>query len=248
MAETTTQRTLFLQGALVLLGIAGTYFLMGTIGAVIALFVGLVLIAVWWMQTVRDESGNEPFCLLDGPLSSEKAPPERKKPNLVLHGQQTPIASCGTDGVWREGGWRTVFLLHFSNDLRDGKTGMPALGVRAQVSWTHENGVSGPRLSPACWMDEPLGAVDIPVGVTKRLLIGARDADNMWMGYANSTTEVGKPPTTRLCNDLPDSGTMHLCLIGNGDEVLYKKDFSWECAFGPHLPKAAEITLGTFTQ
>jgi hypothetical protein len=177
---------------------------------------------------------------------SPKSKVSQRKPNLSMCAHQYPRVKRDADGIWREC-WDNeanpiAFLLSFRNDPYPDNTGEPALAVRAHVWWEYNNGIPGTDLSPACWIDEECGAVDIPVGVSKRLLIATRFTDQLWYGWMNPKTVPGGQSQTRACSNLPTSGKMHLRLIGCTDEVWCEMHFDWKCPFDPNFAHLPEIT------
>jgi hypothetical protein len=213
-------------------------------GALGQIFLAVLTFAVLIAAHKRKEDSEEEFeghQLFSTPIEWAKPQQEKRKPNLCWGAAQYPIIRLESDGVWRENwdeqkGLRCL-LFHFSNNLYPDNSGTPAENVRAQVWWEYDNGVAGAQLLPACWVEEKCGAVDIPVGVAKRLLIGTRSVDGCWYGWANSRISLNGEPQTRQCSDLPSAGKMHIRLIGESNEVWCGLDFEWECPFGPYHPK-----------
>lgn len=85
--------------------------------------------------------------------------------------------------------------IYVTNNLDDATArGTHAARLRAQISWTYAHEAIGPRFSPAPWIGEELGQIELPVGVTKRILIAVRDTTwQFWTGYSNFT--IGTKPT-----------------------------------------------------
>lgn len=136
------------------------------------------------------------------------------------------------DGIWHER-WSQysskAFVLHFTNHPYEDGKGEPAT-LRAQLSWVYENGSLGPSFSPAAWIDEPCGTVEIPVGWSKKLIIGIKNGTAggyYWDGYSNP--RIHREDKHSLDGQtVPYSGTVLVKLIGATDEVWYEQKWKWE--------------------
>jgi hypothetical protein len=97
--------------------------------------------------------------------------------------------------------------------------------------------VAGPKFSPAAWIGEELGQIELPVGVLKRLLIATRSFDGQyWSGYGNTRLE----PEHRIQSHsdmVPFLGTMVIKLIDSNDELIAEAKWSWEEDMSTHWPK-----------
>jgi hypothetical protein len=155
-----------------------------------------------------------------------------RKPNLKLEQTRYPEMRLDHSGAWMEdwtGHTPRGFVIIVRNDTYEGEdNGTPAMGLRAQIWWEYNNGVGGPNLSPAPWVGEECGIVDIPVGFSKELILGIKGSDGMWMGWTNPKIHPGGAPCAKANDMLPDYGIMHVRLIGNTNEVWFSADVKWE--------------------
>jgi hypothetical protein len=175
------------------------------------------------------------------PLPSElKATPPKP---IIEWGLSFPAVTYdANDGVWTE--YSDIHtpiykacVISVTNHLDDtsGK-GTKATQLRAQIFWTYSHDTQGPRLSPAPWLGEELGQIELPVGVTKKVLVAVRSATGeYWHGYSNSRLEVSQ--RIQMASDMvPWAGTMILKLIDGSDELLAKTKWSWEEDVNTHWP------------
>jgi hypothetical protein len=223
-------RELLFQVGLILLAIVlgvgfGTF-----LGYIAAGVLALAFICQWVLQ--KDEGQDvESQGLFDEPVPW--AIPERK-PRLVYSAFQfvNPTYDKET-AFWREHteqqqGTKAV-VFHFANLPYDDGKGVPAVGVRAQVVWQYHNGSPGPSFFPAAWIDEALGLVDIPVGFSKKLIIGIKcgSADGYyWDGYSNP--RIDEKDKHRLDGQMvPDRGKVLVKLIGTTGEVWFEQTWEW---------------------
>jgi hypothetical protein len=85
-------------------------------------------------------------------------------------------------------------------------------------------------------MGEELGQIELPVGVTKKILVAVRSATGQyWDGYSNSRLEMHQ--RVQIGSDMvPFAGTMVVKLIDNSDELLAETTWSWEEDVNTHWP------------
>jgi hypothetical protein len=134
-------------------------------------------------------------------------------------------------GIWREK-WEQystkAFVFHFRNEVYDGGGGESAI-VKAQLSWEYKHGAVGVTFSPGAWMDEPCGVVEIPVGWSKKLIIGIRNGPSgtfYWDGYSNP--RIKSTDTHRLDGQpIPYDGFLTIKLIGATNEIWFEGRFRW---------------------
>ena len=130
-------------------------------------------------------------------------------------------------------------VLVVENSVDESGKGISVKNVRAQIIWTYDSGTIGPSFSPAAWLDEECGFVDIPLGWTKFIIIGTTWSGgdwSAWYGYANH--RMGKREASQLKSQtLPVAGTVTIRIIGGTDEVWYEKKFEWENSFDSRVPK-----------
>lgn len=154
-----------------------------------------------------------------------------RKPRLV-HAAYQFVNVIFDSGIWREHSSQyasKAFVFHFTNEVYEDGAGEPA-NLRAQIAWVYENGVAGVTFSPAAWIDEEGGMVDIPVGWSKKLIIGVKTGSGIgafWMGYSNPRIKLGDKHSLDG-QALPLSGTMLIKLIGATNEVWYEQKFHYE--------------------
>lgn len=177
-------------------------------------------------------------------LKQRKAELPRKeksrKPRLVHVAYQfVNVIFDSNSGIWRERSSQyhsRAFVFHFTNEVYEDGGGEPA-NLRAQIAWMYENGVVGVTFSPAAWVDEECGMVDIPVGWSKKLIIGVKTGSGLeafWMGYSNPRVKLGDKHSLDG-QALPLSGTMLIKLIGTTNEVWYEQKFHYqEDSYGAH--------------
>jgi hypothetical protein len=173
--------------------------------------------------------------LFDGPVPlGEKAAPQRK-PRLIYAAYQFVNATYDKEAAfWREQ-WSEhapkAFVLHFANlTYDDDSKGIPALGVRASVIWQYHNGAPGPSFFPAAWIDEECGLVDIPVGFSKKLIVGIKSGSEggyYWNGYSNPRIDANDKHNLDG-QTVPYLGTMLVKLIGETGEVWFENKWEWE--------------------
>jgi hypothetical protein len=120
--------------------------------------------------------------------------------------------------------YKACVLIIQNDTYQDGK-GVAAVDVRAQISWKYDNDSPGPIFAPAAWLDEECGKIDIPVGWTKKLLIGIK-CSNYWDGYDNRRIEISQGRQSRS-EMVPSDGVFTVKLIDSTDEVLLEKKFNW---------------------
>jgi hypothetical protein len=226
-------RELLFQIGLILLAIV--------LGAVFGTFVGYIAagvlaIAFISQRVLQKEEGQESESqgLFDGPVPwAERVVPERK-PRLIWTAFQFVDAIYDKESAfWREG-WheyrRKAFVIHFANLLYDDGKGVPALKVRAQIIWQYHHGAPGPLFFPAAWIDEECGLIDIPVGFSKKLIIGMKSGSEggyYWEGYSNPRID-GNDKHRLDGQPVPNHGTLLVKLIGATDEVWYEQKWEWE--------------------
>ena len=155
-----------------------------------------------------------------------------RKPHLIWSAYQFVDATYEKDsGLWREQ-WSEhrskALVFHFSNGLYDDGKGEPAV-LTAQISWEYRTKVPGPSFSPAAWIDEPYGKVEIPVGWSKKLIIGIKSGMQgayYWDGYSNPRITAGDQH--RLDGQpVPYDGVLSIKLIGSTNEVWFEQKFDW---------------------
>lgn len=156
-----------------------------------------------------------------------------RKPHLVHTAYQfVNVIFDSNSGIWREQSIQyhsRAFVFHFTNEVYEDGAGEPA-NLRAQIAWVYENGVLGVTFSPAAWVDEECGTVDIPVGWSKKLIIGIKTGSGLgafWMGYSNPRIKLGDKHSLDG-QALPFSGTMLIKLIGTTNEVWYEQKFHYQ--------------------
>lgn len=164
---------------------------------------------------------------------TERTVPERK-PQMVWSAFQFVNATYDKEAAFWRDEWSEhcgkAFVLQFTNMTYDNGRGVPALGVRAQVVWHYHNGSPGPSFSPAAWIDEALGLVDIPVGFSKKLIVGIKagsEGGYYWEGYSNP--RIDAKDRHRLDGQMiPYLGSMVVKLIGGTGEVWFEQKWEWE--------------------
>ena len=209
----------------------------------------------WWKR--RDYSGKElpPFSKM--PLRHEKTEPNKqqyhpylpdpavvpatsptpqeqskRKPRLVWSAYQFINVTYDKESeLWRERRSQyssKAIVFHFTNELYPDGKGEPAR-LRAQVSWIYDNDSPGPTFSPAAWVDEQCGTVEIPVGWAKKLIIGIKSGSEggyYWDGYSNPRMNT----SNRHALDgqmVPSDGKLIIRLIGDTNEVWYEQGWKW---------------------
>jgi hypothetical protein len=70
-------------------------------------------------------------------------------------------------GVWTGQGkpdahYFKAYVFGFTNAPYADDQGTDASGLRAQIQWEYDTGVTGPIFSLAMWLDEQCGKLDIP--------------------------------------------------------------------------------------
>jgi hypothetical protein len=160
----------------------------------------------------------------------QRAPvPQTKKPNLMWSALQfTDVTYDKNAGIWREQASQyttKACVLHYTNFTFEDKTGVPATNIRAQIFWDYSHDSIGPTFSPALWLDEEYGHVDIPVGFSRKLIIGIKSQE-WWNGYSNPRMKAGDKHHVEN-QTLPLSGTLTVKLIGETDEILLEKKYKW---------------------
>lgn len=183
------------------------------------------------------------------PISDTKESPtaqSHRDPRLTINGYRYPdvVLDHGT-GIWREAiasdrymSKGLVFLVQ--NDPHDDGTCVPANGLRAQLIWTFNTGVRGPSLSPAPWLYESLGIINIPAG-TSASLLGGTKCQNYWNGWANPRTSESVLPNSRS-ETLPTSGLLFVRLSGE-NKVLFEAYLKWELDLIYNHPHLQQITI-----
>jgi hypothetical protein len=152
------------------------------------------------------------------------------------------LAFDANHGVWSEysdihAQIYKACVISVTNNLHEtsGK-GMKATQLRAQVLWTYSHDARGPLFSPAPWVGEELGQIELPVGLTKKIIVAVRaGSGEYWYGYSNSRLE----PNQRIQMDsdmVPADGTMVVKLIDSNDELLTETKWSWEEDVNTHWP------------
>lgn len=222
---------------LLFLGVPTAYYFGSPIGMTVAGVIGMGCLAAVFRRMNDDEDGFAGSQLFLGTLPWTDKPAPQRKPKLEFsgHGFRQVVfdeeKNIWTE-QWRQGPSFKAFVLAFTNyPHADGK-GTDANGLRAHIQWTYDTGVIGPNFSPATWLDEAYGRVDIPVGWCKRLLLGIRVV-NDWNGYENSRIDAAEAPKSHS-DSLPFLGTMVIQLIGNPGEVWFEAKFEWSENFAYH--------------
>jgi hypothetical protein len=162
------------------------------------------------------------------------------KPNLSLTCGMTQAAYDSQSGIWTEhlkldSRPSTAFLLHITNS----ELGIDANGIRAQIEWTFDTGVSGPSFCPAMWLNEPYGKVDLPIGWRRTLLVGIKTYMGYdvcgWMGYDNRRINASEQPNSHS-EVVPTDGTMLVKVIGDTGDVLFEAKLDWRTDLRTFLP------------
>ena len=213
---------------------------------VIFAYVGIHLIRTPWKLhqelTEELELAGQQIREKDSELRRLQHPQPERKPRVACSAHQfTDITS--DNGTWREQWGQHRYkakVLHVTNlEYEDGK-GTPANDLRAQIVWEYVNGSPGPAFRPAAWIDEELGIVNIPVGCSKKLILGVKHESHVplgayWDGYSNPRISAGdKHSLDGQC--LPSHGTFVVKLIGGTGEVWHEEKWEWEedVAHGAH--------------
>jgi hypothetical protein len=194
----------------------------------------------WSLRVAANWSeGSQPaivnVCRVQDELQLElgKGQPEpqlQTKPNFSLGYGFSQVVSDPVSEVWTErfGAYSTpstACVLQITNSPHPDGWGTDANEVRAQIDWTYDTGFPGPSFSPAMWVNEPCGKVDIPVGWRKTLLIGIKST-HYWYGADNRRINVAEQPQSHS-EIVPRAGTMLVKIISDRGEVLFKAKLGW---------------------
>jgi hypothetical protein len=176
-------------------------------------------------------------------IPSKEPEPPLPKPNIDWFTWGFPAVAYDAErGLWTDYGdvhaqIYKACAIYVTNNLDDATArGTHAARLRAQISWAYAHEAIGPRFSPAPWIGEELGQIELPVGVTKRILIAVRDTTGQyWTGCSNSRLELSQG--IQMHSDMvPFDGTMIIKLIDSSDELLAKAKWSWEEDVNTHWP------------
>lgn len=173
------------------------------------------------------------------PLEQKTPPP---KPRIEWGWSFPAVTYDATHGVWTEysdihAPIYKACVISVANHLHDSSgKGTKATQLRAQIFWTYSHDVQGPRFSPAPWLGEELGQIELPVGITKKVLVAVRSSTGeYWDGYSNSRLDATQ--RIQISSDMvPYAGTMIIKLIDSSDELLAETKWSWEEDVNTHWP------------
>ena len=210
---------------------------MGVVG-----FVGVVILVV--AHRMKEEGNDEFEQSLFGnqPVPWADIEKPQPKPNIDWAWSFPNLFYDAKHGMWAEyDDVRTQIVkacaVHITNNLDDSLgRGTEAKRLRAQAVWTYSHDAVGPRFTPVAWIGEELGQVELPVGLTKRILVATRDLSGAhWDGWSNSRLEKGQ--RIQLKSDMvPFSGTLVIKLIDSNDELLAETKWEWDEDPHTHWP------------
>lgn len=157
----------------------------------------------------------------------------------------------GDDGVWSAspglnssdaGKYRYIGIrIRVSNPHISGKKVGPARAVTGLVEFTYDTGLSGWRASPAAWVHESLGSINIDVDHDKELIV-AVGAGKEWSVVSNVRRNDGLPKerTAMQFRDAPwNSGSVRVSIVHNGEAT--SREYEWNDAYSG-LPTVRPIT------
>ena len=183
-------------------------------------------------------------------ISDERQPAgsqqNNRHPRLIVYAHRFfDVVLDPSTGRWRESNPQDAYKLkslifQIRNDVHDDKSGVPADGLRAQLTWKYANGNPGPNLSPIPWLDEPLGIINLPVGATARLLVGTKN-QNYWDGWANLRTSETAAPSSEH-DMLPHHGVLVMRMIGGTNKVWFEAHLKWKLDPTFNHPEFQQIT------
>jgi hypothetical protein len=177
--------------------------------------------------------------------TKESATESRERdPRLTINAYRYPrLVLEPNSETWREGTSNDKFtskglVFLVQNDPHDDGTCIPAEGLRAQLIWTYNNGSPGPSFSPAPWLCESLGIINLQAGTSGSLLVGTA-CQNYWTGWANPRTSQAALPGNRS-EMVPHNGLLFVRLSGP-KRIWFEAYLKWEIDYSYNHPFFRQI-------
>jgi hypothetical protein len=222
---------------LMLVGVFLGYVIGGAWGWVIA--VGCLILGLGFIASSRGKDLGDIENQTDLSLSESLVIRKEAKPNLTWH----TVSYAGISWNSEENCYRRIpslemprwgIFLEIVNAVESGKIGVTAGKVKAKITFRF----SGDRsliATPAAWIDEPFGMVELAPSDTRCLLLAVGfHYTQDWRVPLNRRTEPTKPPSFEHY-DIPgllgNKGTAEVELISletNRVVTVFTADWKWE--------------------